>query len=376
MSDNRDKPTDPDPDATVSLPPRKPVVDEDATVSISSRDALKAKDDDATVTMPTREALQEPVDDDATVTNLTRDALLGRAPVVDEDATLSIPPGGLRPGVEAAEVAAATAALRATPAAGGVMGSAPASNAGEFSRLPMIAGGIVVFLVLLYFIFGGGQKTPPATDKQTAPSAAVPAPSAAVPAPSTAPATAPGPSPAAPATPAASAPATPPPAATASTKPVAPAASTPAAASAGSSKVKDLLAADIKRGTVAVVEEGGVATITILAAHQFASGGIDPETKLRPILLSIASALDKATGAIVITGHADSTPSSNPKFPSNQELSAARGASAAKVMATKLRDPKRISSDGASDSKPLAPGDTTENRAKNRRVVIVLKPGS
>ena len=239
------------------------------------------------------------------------------------------------------------------------MASAPESNAGEFSRLPMIAGAIVVFLVLLYFIFGGGAKTPP-VEKQPAPSAVAPAPS------TTAPTTVAAPSPAAPAAPAPSAPA-------ASATPAAPA---PAVASAGSSKVQDLLAADIKRGAVTVAEEGGVATITIPAAHQFASGGVDPEAKLRPILLSIAAALDKAPGAIVVTGHADSTPSSNPKFPSNQDLSAARGATAAKLMATRLRDPKRISSDGASDSKPLAPSDTAENRAKNRRVVIVLKPAS
>ena len=125
---------------------------------------------------------------------------------------------------------------------------------------------------------------------------------------------------------------------------------------------------------MAVAEEGGGVTITFPLALQFASGGTDPEAKLRSSLLSVASALDKTPGAIVVTGHADATPSSNPKFPSNQELSAARGATAAKVMAGKLRDPNRISSDGASDSKQLAPSDTAENRAKNRRVVIVLKP--
>jgi len=125
---------------------------------------------------------------------------------------------------------------------------------------------------------------------------------------------------------------------------------------------------------VAVAEEGGIATITIRSDHQFASGGVDPEAKLRTLLQSIAVALDKVPGAIVATGHADAKPSSNPKFPSNQELSAARGASAAKAMAAKLGDPKRISSEGASDSKPLAPSDTAENRAKNRRVVITVKP--
>lgn len=138
--------------------------------------------------------------------------------------------------------------------------------------------------------------------------------------------------------------------------------------------MKDQLAAFTKRGQVAVAEEGGGTTITIADSHQFASGGVDPEPGLRALLAGIGAALDKVPGTIVLTGHADAKPSSNPKFPSNQELSAARAASAAKVLAAKLGDPKRVTSEGASDSKPLAPSDTAENRAKNRRVVIVVRP--
>ncbi len=358
MSD-RDKPADPDPDATVSMPARKPVKDEDATVAM------------------TRDALVKPVeDDDATVTNLTRDALL--KPPLDDDATDSIPPGGLR-AEAAAEAAAAIGAPMATPAAfKAEAAGTPPSPPPEIlvaapSRMPMIAGGIVVLLVLLYFMFGG-EKRAPTDSKAPAPSASStsPAPAPAAPTPPAAPAPTAS-------TPPASAPAAPP----ASTSPSAPAASAPApsapAASAplaagGSSKLGDLLAADIKRGTVVVADEGGGQTITIPLTHQFASGGSEPEPKLRAILLSVAAALDKTPGSIVVTGHADATPSSNAKFPSNQALSAARGEAAAKVMATKLRDKKRISSDGASDSKPIAQGDSTEARAKNRRVVIVLKP--
>ena len=131
---------------------------------------------------------------------------------------------------------------------------------------------------------------------------------------------------------------------------------------------------EIKRGAIAVSEDGAGTAIAIRMTHQFASGGVDPEANLRPLLQSIAVALDKVPGAIVVTGHADAKPSSNPKFPSNQALSEARAQSAAKVMAAKLSDPKRITSEGASDSKPLAPSDTNENRAKNRRVVIVVNP--
>jgi flagellar motor protein MotB len=391
MSDKKDKPADYDPDATVSVPPRKVAEhDPDATVAIPPRKA--AKDDDATVMMPSRAALEEPVDDDVTVTNMTRDALFAQdakgAAKVDDDATVSIPPGGLR-AEAAAETAAAIGSPTATPEAfkaetAGASDTPPPASVitAEPSRVPMIAGGLVVLLVVLYFLFWGGEKPapvataptppstpaapskppspPPSSPASSAPPSAAPAsPTAAAPAPSAPSAPAPAALAAAPATPAA--------------VPAAPAASA-SAGPAGKSKVADLLAADIKRGTVAVAEEGGGTTITIPLTQQFASGATDPDPKLRSVLLLIASALDKTPGAIVVTGHADATPSSNPKFPSNQELSAARGATAAKVMAGKLRDPKRISSDGASDSKPLGPSDTAANRAKNRRVVIVLKP--
>lgn len=349
MSENRDKPADPDPDATITGM-RSPLAgkpDDDATVMMN-RDALKEPDGDATVMM-TRDALREP----------------------DPDSTVTIPPGGFKPGAEAAaETAAAMGSPAAPPAAFRTAGDSDATATGagidastviqEPSRMPMIAGGIVVVLVVLYFVMTGSKTAAPEASK-TAPVASSPAPVA--PAAATAPAA-----------PAATAPAAP--AALAPAAPVA-APTTPAAAPAtpaGQSKVKDQLAAQIKSGLIEVSEESGATAITIRSSQQFASGGVDPDAKLRPLLLSIAVALDKVPGAIVVTGHADAKPSSNPKFPSNQELSAARAQSAAKLMAARLKDPKRISSEGASDAKPLAPSDTAENRAKNRRVAIVVKP--
>ena len=76
MSENRDKPTDHDPDATV-------------TGAAGFRGLTAAKpDDDATVMMPSRKALEEPApkaDDDATVM-MTRDAL--KAPEADPESTV------------------------------------------------------------------------------------------------------------------------------------------------------------------------------------------------------------------------------------------------------------------------------------------------
>jgi type VI secretion system protein ImpK len=44
------------------------------------------------------------------------------------------------------------------------------------------------------------------------------------------------------------------------------------------------------------------------------------------------------------------------------------------MMAAKLADPKRVAAEGKADAEPVAPNDTDANRAKNRRVVILLSP--
>jgi flagellar motor protein MotB len=317
-------------------------------------------DDDATVMM-TRDALKKPEADPESTVMMTRDAL--KEP--DEDATVTIPAGALKAAAAAAAMPPAAFKSDSDPDATATGAKLPPSIlTQEPSRMPVIAGGAVVVLVILYFALSGGKGPAP---EATQPAAPKPETAASAPAPATTPAS--PPSPAAPAAttqpPAAATPAAP----AASTAPVA-----AGAAPAGSSLVKERLAAEIKRGAVAVSEDGAATTITMSMTHQFASGGVDPEAHLRTLLQSIAAALDKVPGSIVVTGHADAKPSSNPKFPSNQALSEARAQSAAKVMAGKLGDPKRVTSEGASDSKPLAASDTNENRAKNRRVVITVKP--
>ena len=346
MSDKKDKPADFDPDATVMQsaprPAEAPGHDPDATVMMGSRKDLVAPDEDATVMM--RPGALGGGDEDATV---MMPAGLGkgeppaeapkRMPMAafqrddDPDATaIGAPPQEPEPEPEPAPATAASApvVVPVVPVAPAPERSTPVTA--DTSRMPLIAGGLVVVAVALYFVLGGGKPPPPAEQKPEAPAAAAPAPAAPAPAAPAAPSKTPG--------------------------------------------VKDLLAAQVKSGSIAIAEEGGVTIIRLTSVNQFASGGVDIEAKLAGSVLAIAVALDKVPGSIVVTGHADAKPSSNAKFPSNQALSEARGESVARLMAGKLRDPKRVKGEGAGDSQQVAPSDTAENRAKNRRVVIVLRP--
>jgi len=120
-------------------------------------------------------------------------------------------------------------------------------------------------------------------------------------------------------------------------------------------------------------DKAGVISLELNHGRQFGPGGAQPTAEAQVTLRKLAAALDKIPGAILVVGHADATPAGT-RYASNTELSAARAAAAARVIAPGLSDPKRVSSEGRGDSQPLAPNDTAENRARNRRVTIVLKP--
>jgi len=133
------------------------------------------------------------------------------------------------------------------------------------------------------------------------------------------------------------------------------------------------LAPEIGRGEVAVTDSAGTSTIVIRSDQLFASGSALIEPALEPIVSRIAEALDKVPGTIVVTGHTDDVPIRTARFPSNWELSTERAASVVRLMAEKLAEPKRLRAEGLADSAPLAANDSTANRARNRRVAIILR---
>ncbi|HPG37971.1 MAG TPA: flagellar motor protein MotB [bacterium] len=77
--------------------------------------------------------------------------------------------------------------------------------------------------------------------------------------------------------------------------------------------------------------------------------------------------------SVVVEGHTDNVPINSVQFPSNWDLSTARALSVLKYFTdTAGVDPNTIIAIGRGEFKPLAPNDTPENRAKNRRVEIFL----
>ena len=146
-----------------------------------------------------------------------------------------------------------------------------------------------------------------------------------------------------------------------------------AAAATPSPRIAEQLGTEIARGEVAVVDAGGLSTIVIRSDRLFASGSARLEAGVEPVVRRVAEALDRVPGEIVVTGHTDDVPIRTARFPSNWELSTERAGSVVKLMAGKLKDPARLTAEGLADSAPAAPNDSAANRARNRRVEIILR---
>jgi type VI secretion system protein ImpK len=145
---------------------------------------------------------------------------------------------------------------------------------------------------------------------------------------------------------------------------------------AGPSPLTRELAAEIARGEIAVSDAGGASLIVLKSDELFGSGSARLNAALHPAILRIAEALNKVPGAIVVTGHTDDVPIRTARFPSNWELSTERARSVVALMGSRLREPARLRAEGVADSEPLAPNDGPANRAKNRRVAILLRTAS
>lgn len=133
---------------------------------------------------------------------------------------------------------------------------------------------------------------------------------------------------------------------------------------------------EIEEGSVAIRTEGMKVIVHIKEKASFDSGFADVKPDFMPVLQKIAGLLDSNSGDITISGHTDDVPIGNSRYRSNWDLSTARAVSVAHELLRKADLlPERVTVTGHADTRPLAPNDTPENRANNRRVDIAIVRG-
>jgi chemotaxis protein MotB len=110
----------------------------------------------------------------------------------------------------------------------------------------------------------------------------------------------------------------------------------------------------------------------------FESGSSILLPRTQRVLSDISEILKEVTNPVVVEGHTDDTPITNPsvkrKYNDNWDLSTSRAVNVLKYMIRKGISPDRLSAAGYGSFKPLVPNIDDITRAKNRRIdIVVLK---
>lgn len=116
--------------------------------------------------------------------------------------------------------------------------------------------------------------------------------------------------------------------------------------------------------------------VSLKEAGFFDSGSATVKASGYQILNTIIEAMTQYTNPLRIEGHTDNIPINSSQFPSNWELSTARSTNVLRYILKNYEvEPSSISATGYAEFRPTAENGTSEGRAKNRRVDIVLLSG-
>ncbi|MEE4135477.1 MAG: flagellar motor protein MotB [Desulforhopalus sp.] len=105
----------------------------------------------------------------------------------------------------------------------------------------------------------------------------------------------------------------------------------------------------------------------------FALGQSTLSETARQSLLRVAAVIRDTPYMINIVGHTDNVPMRSQRFESNWELSVARASTVARYLIDEMgMNPNQFVVSGYSSYRPILPNTTAENRARNRRVEIIV----
>jgi len=123
-------------------------------------------------------------------------------------------------------------------------------------------------------------------------------------------------------------------------------------------------------------DERGI-VIRIMDRAFFDEGKAELKETAKSALRKIVPILEKSKNHVRIEGHTDDVPINTAEFTSNWELSTRRATEVVRYLIEKYGFlPHRISASGYAEYRPVAPNDTQQNRALNRRIEIILLDAS
>ncbi len=128
----------------------------------------------------------------------------------------------------------------------------------------------------------------------------------------------------------------------------------------------------VDKGAMSISQSERGVTLDINASMLFQQGDATVQPAAVGTLIDVAKILVDEELPIEVEGYTDSLPISTPQFPSNWELSSARASSVVRLFIENGIAAGRLNAIGHADNVPVAPNDSAEGRAKNRRITVTV----
>lgn len=134
------------------------------------------------------------------------------------------------------------------------------------------------------------------------------------------------------------------------------------------------LESEVASGALSVNYDKNKVVIRFSEEATFRSGQASIKPEMIPIIERVVGVLAGCTGDVLVSGYTDDRPISSSRYRSNWDLSAARAVSVVHELVLNRKVPaERVVAAGRAETNALAPNDTPENRALNRRVEIAIR---
>ncbi len=140
-------------------------------------------------------------------------------------------------------------------------------------------------------------------------------------------------------------------------------------------KIKAALSGFADKG-IQVEQRNGRVYVSMEAQLLFASGSTSVGARGKEAIIQLAEALQEQTDlTILVEGHTDNDPIRSSFIKDNWDLSVMRATSVVRIMTENSSiNPLILTAAGRGEYLPIAPNDNATNKAKNRRIEVILTP--
>jgi chemotaxis protein MotB len=136
---------------------------------------------------------------------------------------------------------------------------------------------------------------------------------------------------------------------------------------------KRMNAEELKGAGLEVRHDAVGVRVTLAASSVFPAGEFKMKRSALAVLDRLGELLQRTDRSVIVEGHTDDKPVASANGTTNWELASLRATTVVRyLIKSKGLDPKRLAAISYADQKPLVPNDSEENRAKNRRIEILI----